>query len=262
MTLMLDTKDSRTPTLEELMSVPLPVKTDTYQPVAHKSVVDLVLDTMCEQLPVSLRDVRFGLASKGKQMFGVAQFDSALPGAEWGLAVGFRNSYDKSISLGLCSGASVFVCSNLCFSGDGMTVLKRHTPNVWESALEIIQYAAAKAMNELEAIDADLTSFRGIEMSPDAAAAALGIMYQRDLIRSGELIRALDYFRAPPHDEHNTGDLCALYQGVNHALKRALPHRAMAAHSNLHGFAIELREVEGVWQELPTIVTTAVAEAK
>lgn len=245
--LMLDRPDDQRITMAELQEIEMPLPTKTYCPVSHKDVVDLVLDTMEATLPLALRDVRVGVAAKGQEMFGVAEFDGTDE-YPWGFAAGFRNSYNKQVSAGVCFGAHVFVCSNLCFRGDGVTIMRKHTTNIWDDLTEQFAAAAAGALEEFNNISSDLSSFRGIEMDYDMSAAALGVMFNRGMIRSGEFIKALNYFKHAPHSEHRTNDLYALYQGVNHALKGAAPHRAMAAHSDLHSFAIELREVDGIWQ--------------
>ena len=103
------------------------------------------------------------------------------------------------------------------------------------------------AMDHFYDMTQDLDSFRGIQMSEEQVGAALGVMYARRQLRSSEVIKALDYFRCAPHPEHRTGDLFGFYQGVNHALKAASPYRAMDAHAQLHDFAIDLREMDGVW---------------
>ena len=244
--LMLDTPDSKRITMAELQAIELPAATKTYQPVAHKDVIDLVLDTMESTLPLALRDVRVGVAAKGQEMFGVAEFDGTGD-YPWGFAAGFRNSYNKQVSAGVCFGAHVFVCSNLCFRGDGITVMRKHTTNIWKDLTERFTAAAVGSFGEFLKVSQDLASFRGIQMDHDMAAAALGVMYNRGYIQSGEMIKALNYFKHAPHEEHRTMDLFALYQGVNHALKGSAPHRAMSAHAKLHDFAIELREVDGIW---------------
>ncbi|QDP48312.1 MAG: hypothetical protein Unbinned4944contig1000_36 [Prokaryotic dsDNA virus sp.] len=245
--LMLDTPDSKRITMAELQEIEVPLATKSYCPVPHKDIIDLVLNTMETTLPLALRDVRVGVAAKGQEMFGVAEFDGTGD-YPWGFAAGFRNSYNKQVSAGVCFGAHVFVCSNLCFRGDGITVMRKHTTNIWGDLQDRFAAAAESALSDFQGVSDDLASFRGIHMEYDWVAAALGVMFNRGIIRSGELIKALNYFKHAPHEEHRTNDLFAFYQGVNHALKGASPSRAMSAHAHLHEFAVELREVDGIWQ--------------
>jgi hypothetical protein len=67
------------------------------------------------------------LARQGNQLFALLNFKKDHN--ELGLSVAFRNSYDRSMSIGLAIGASVFICDNLALNGD-IAVMKKHTKNV------------------------------------------------------------------------------------------------------------------------------------
>ncbi len=56
-----------------------------------------------------------GLARNGQQLFAVLKFKKGV--GDIALSLGFRNSYDKSMTVDLCCGASVFVCDNLALHG-------------------------------------------------------------------------------------------------------------------------------------------------
>ena len=244
MSLLLHTGGERV-TLAEVMAVEVPEATATYQPVSHIFMLDLVLEGFQQNLPVALRQVDYGLARDGQRLFGVARFDAAEKDSDWGFAVGFRNSYDKSMSAGVSMGASVFVCDNLCFSGSSITVMRKHTANVMPDLNRMVGEAAGRAWAEFAKTDEDLRSYKGIGISEDALWAWLGVMVGRGVLLSGEMLKAARYFTNPPHEEHASQDLYAAYQGVNNALKGAQPTRTMQAHAGLHTYANVLRDVRG-----------------
>src|SRR5204862_226914 len=59
------------------------------------------------------------------QFFGTIDLDTAIvPGVS--LAVGIRNSTDKSLPIAFCAGNRVVVCDNLAFRSE-ITVARKHT---------------------------------------------------------------------------------------------------------------------------------------
>ncbi|MBT5427684.1 MAG: hypothetical protein HOK84_15885, partial [Bacteroidetes bacterium] len=105
-------------TLDDLRSVPLPPETRTYQPVSHYDLAKNLAEVSGGLLRgYQLQGAQYGLARDGAQLFGVHTYKNGISGS-MGLSVGFRNSYDKSMSVGIAIGASVFVCDNLALTGD------------------------------------------------------------------------------------------------------------------------------------------------
>lgn len=109
--------------LDDLDTIPVPKDTETYKAVPHKVLVEKLTDIFSSSHIIT--KTQFGLAKKGQQLFGVMELRNNN-GSEFSYAIGFRNSYDKSLALGLVGGTRVFVCSNLCFSGD-VKYLRKHT---------------------------------------------------------------------------------------------------------------------------------------
>ena len=77
---------------------------------------------------LTVEDERYALARDGNQMFGVLTCKNGHV-ADWGLAIGIRSSYDRSLAVDLVAGARVFVCDNLSFHGESQ-VSRKHTVNV------------------------------------------------------------------------------------------------------------------------------------
>ena len=93
--------------LETLKSVAMPKETKTYKPVGHYDLA-MQIGTIAQDLLPDLQSARsqYGLARNGAQMFGVHVYtpkggDTLTEGHEMGLTIGFRNSYDKSMSIGI-----------------------------------------------------------------------------------------------------------------------------------------------------------------
>lgn len=109
---------------EELKQIILPPATKTWHPIGHETVLDTALDAVAEA-GFAVEKMRLGLSGNNSRFFGVLDLKAILvPGVA--LAVGLRNSIDKTFPMGFCAGSRVFVCDNLAFSADLM-VKRKHT---------------------------------------------------------------------------------------------------------------------------------------
>lgn len=151
---------------EDLQSIPVPKDTNSYKAVPHDVLVQR-LEEVFNDTGYIVAERSFGLAKKGQQLFGVMYLKDTSQGA-YGYAVGFRNSYDKSLALGLVGGTRVFVCSNLCFSGDVM-YLRKHTSGLdLDKAISEVLPVLTKQINlvanrleDLKAIKAEGLELKG-----------------------------------------------------------------------------------------------------
>ncbi len=108
---------------EVALACPVPAETMTYKPVAHGFVIDSLKERL-DKAGLVLADERYTVARHGQQMFGA--FTVKGTNEEQDFSIGFRNSYDKSMQLGIVTGSRVVVCSNMMFKGDHV-VQKMHT---------------------------------------------------------------------------------------------------------------------------------------
>lgn len=107
----------------EVMAVIEPEFTKTWHPISHEKVIRS-LDQAVEDRGLAVIDRTYSLSRDGAKMFGVWSIDSGSPDSCYSL--GFRNSTDKSMALGVTAGDKVFVCDNMCFSGDYIA-FRKHT---------------------------------------------------------------------------------------------------------------------------------------
>ena len=172
MTLMLHS-GAESATMNELISIPLPQKTRTYQPVPHEQLSTMLLQMVASIFPdFTYEKSHFGLAADGNKMFGIHTFrsvDSAL-----GLSIGFRNSYDRSMSVGIAVGASVFVCDNMVISGD-ITVLRKHTSNVIRDMESMALQAIYRSQTTYREILDDAGAMQDLPLNDDQAYRMLGL---------------------------------------------------------------------------------------
>ena len=125
--LILDTVGSHVVTREQLRELPPPVSLGSrHRPIPHCELVDALVDG-AESHGWTVEGSELGVASHGATLFGTMQLRRGPawePGStivdlrETGTTLGFRSSVNETIAPEGIAGENVFVCSNMCFSGD------------------------------------------------------------------------------------------------------------------------------------------------
>lgn len=131
-------KDTHYLPREMLGLIPCPEPVGRWRPVPHAALVDRIETFVTDRGWTFSKpeDQRFqiSVSKDGQKMFGVTEvglpgvLDAQTPGlgSEFGLALGFRNSHNKTLAVRLAIGSRVFVCDNMCFSGE-VVLGRKHT---------------------------------------------------------------------------------------------------------------------------------------
>jgi hypothetical protein len=85
-----------------------------------------MLDRVLTQSSIHIRGEQFALRRDGAVLFGVLQLAYGETG-DGIAALGLRTGNNKTMSLQICAGLSVFVCDNLVFRGDMIALKRKHT---------------------------------------------------------------------------------------------------------------------------------------
>ena len=109
----------------ELRALASPEATRTFKPIPHVELVDM-LDMVLEQNQIRIEEERFALRRDGSVLFGVLQLTCAET-VDGRAALGLRTANNKTMSIQLCAGLSVFVCDNLAFRDDMIALRRKHT---------------------------------------------------------------------------------------------------------------------------------------
>jgi hypothetical protein len=151
-------------TKADLASVPVPDPTDSYVPVPYARFVEEV-ELHVPRFGLAIEDERFALARDGSQMFGVLTCTNGHGARDYALAIGLRNSYDRSIAVGLVAGSRVFCCDNLAFSGEA-AMHRKHTANVFRDLPDLIYRMLSQVATIRERHGAEIEAMRARELSP------------------------------------------------------------------------------------------------
>ena len=116
--------------------------TRTFHPVHHRDVITAVQESV-QAVGLDIVKSEYVLAQNGQRMFGVYDLNQGTSELSW--SIGIRNSMNKSMSLGITAGTRVFVCDNLCFSGDYLT-FRRHTSGLDIDELAFLAYRSMRQL--------------------------------------------------------------------------------------------------------------------
>ena len=130
--------NTRRVTEAEVISIPEPAFTKTWHPHSHASIV-LSLGSACEKHGIGVVKKEYSITKNGGRMFGVWHLDIGT--GSKGYALGVRNAIDKSLGYGITAGNNVFVCDNMCFSGEFIK-FRKHTSGLDHDELIEITYEA------------------------------------------------------------------------------------------------------------------------
>jgi hypothetical protein len=140
MTLMSSSSVTKRVDEAEVMAIPAPEWTDTWHPVSHGLIIN-ALGRACHGAGIEVTGREYSVNEPGTRMFGV--WNLALGNGAMQYALGFRNSTDKTMVVGITAGTNVLVCDNLCFSGD-FIAFRKHTSGLDEDELRQIAAEAVK----------------------------------------------------------------------------------------------------------------------
>ena len=222
---------SREVKLDDLTAIEMPEATNTYVPVSHYDLAMNVGSIGERVIDKELHSKRFGLARNGQHMFATYTFKNDED--EVGMSIGFRNSYDKSMSIGVCVGAKVFVCENLMMTGE-VTFMRKHTGNILEELNSLIFNVLYNSEDKFSTLQEDKESMKTVDISNQDAWSTMGVLFGKGIINTPQISIMRKEWKNPSHDDFKPKSLWSLYNAGTEALKTCSPTRMMGSHIKLH----------------------------
>ena len=217
----------------DLLALQTPDATATHKPIAHAEVVQALVETLGFRR-LSVVNDQYAVTPDGMRMFGVLALD--VEGSGIRLAIGVRNSHDKSCSLALTVGYKVFVCDNLAFHGDFSPIMKKHTKRV--DIQDVMALAVDRMQRHFEPMQRQVDAWRGFELPDDRARLIIYRAFIEDQLDAAKhLARVVhqQYFE-PEHEEFRPRTLWSLSNAFTSAFKKLDPIPAFNATAKLGPF--------------------------
>jgi hypothetical protein len=201
----------------DAVAVAVPERTSTYTPIPHGRV----LEQLRKVLPMhgmKLERLQLGLANNGSRLFGVADVVNGTGRPDWGIAIGIRNSYDKSMALNMCAGSRVFVCDNLAFHGEVM-LRRRHVGMVDHELPGMVnELVNGVAIFKGEMI-AQIDTFKRTEINDVRAHDVVCRALRAGVLPAQAIPGVLDQWDAPKHDDFTPRTAWSLFNAFTEVSK-------------------------------------------
>jgi hypothetical protein len=181
-----------------LEGVLLPPVTQTYQPIGHNVLLDMVEDQMAD-IGFRFGSEHHGLSHDGARYFGVVELLGGQVHDEFTMLMGIRNSLDKKFGAGVAFGQQVMVCANLCFFGEKQFG-RKHTPNI----LKDLPFMIADAVSGTKALQDQqvhrIEQYQGARIDQRDSDHMIINMLRRKVISASGIGKVMKEWDTPTHD--------------------------------------------------------------
>jgi hypothetical protein len=183
---------------EELREYKAPPPEGRWFPIAHYDVLTKVKETL-HDAGYDVERQKLAVARNNHRFFGTLDLKTPLA-CGVNLAVGVRNSTDKSFPLGFCAGSRVFVCDNLAFRSE-LLVKRKHTRFGEQRFANAIADAvtALQSFKEMEA--KRLRVLMNTELREEQADSLILRAFEKGIISTCQLPAVLKEWRSPSFEE-------------------------------------------------------------
>lgn len=224
-------------TREQLDLIKVPEATDSYVPVSHYHLADRLNAFSADVLrDYALVGESYAVARQGNQMFAVLKFNREE--SDMGLSIAFRNSYDRSMSLGIAIGATVFVCDNLALEGD-IVIMRKHTKNVWAELEDLAITTLYKSQKKFEQIVADARLLKGHVLQDDEAFRFMGMLFGHGIVSLRQLTVLKEQWLSPSHPEFRERNMWSFFNATTESLKTCPPLTIMERHAQAYRLLVK-----------------------
>lgn len=208
----------------DLASVEVPEPTESYVPVPYGRLVEEV-HLHLPRIGLTVADERYALARDGNQMFGVLTCRNGRAD-DWGLAVGLRSSYDRSLAVQLVAGSRVFVCDNLAFHGETQ-VTRKHTANVFRDLPSLIYDMLMSVAAMKENLAAEIEQMKQRTLTVALAHHLMILALRAGTLPASQLPRVIEHFDDLDNPEFAPRSAWALFNAFTATLGQRQPRQQM-----------------------------------
>lgn len=207
-------------TVREALNVQLPEETKTYKPISNEEIIHKITGYSIDK-GYSVSDVAVQLSANSQVMFGNITINTE--NSDYGMNIGFVNSYNKMRSFGVAVGAKVYMCSNLDFSS--VRSVQKHTGEIQEDIDTMIYNAVESVQKEYDKILLEYSSMKEVVHTEKQVGELLGRMfYEKGILRSEQLNTFKNVMKTENDwNNYDRETMYGVHMGLTHALKSEQP---------------------------------------
>lgn len=222
-TAVLSINSSAAVTEDLIRSIPAPEPTDSWHPISHGELLDTVFGSM-NSVGFEVSNVQYGIGQDRHRMFGVASVPNVRINDQVGATLGFRNSTDKAFAAGVAFGSRVFVCDNLCFSGERV-INRKHTSHIMRDLPDLVLDAVGGLVQSAERMAQEFERLGEFTMDDVLADHVIVEAASRDIIPYSGIKYVRAQWNEPAYPDFEPRNAWSLHNAFTEVLKSSTKKR-------------------------------------
>jgi hypothetical protein len=190
-----------------------------HQPLPHIELIERVEHSL-QSYGLHIVQEQFGSLKDGSRFFGLLEINGQHRSHDYTTVIGLRGSHDSSIAAGIVAGSGVFVCDNLCFSGE-VKIGTKQTTFIRDRLPEMVDDAVSGVGRLIEMQHDRFESYKKAVMPKRVGDAAITEMVRRGALPGSKVGHVIEQWDTPDHPEFAQDGFTAwrLHNAVTDAYK-------------------------------------------
>jgi uncharacterized protein DUF932 len=230
---------------DRLAAVVTPQSTCTHYPISHIQIVEQVESTL-SALGIGVKESAFALSPSSTRFFGLATLDVPIPGGNYGILLGMRNSHDKEWAAALAGGSHVFICDNLAFHGE-FQLSRKHTRWIGRDLPALMGKAVDRVLASAKAETVRLDRWQTSQITDHQADSIILRAAVAGVIPARETVMVRHEYHEPRHAEFSARTAWSLYNAFTERFKPRVE-------SDGDALKLPAASVERVWHRAPRLI--------
>lgn len=222
--------------LEDLKKIKCPKATETYQPIPHFDLVDIVKHELSNvNLFVDEEKFAIGNAKGGKvgdRFFAFLGVKNKKK-ADYQMMVGVRNSHSKEFPAAICCGSRVFICDNLAFSSE-IVLARKHTRFIMRDLPRLVNTTVGRLPDLRNQQAQRIETYKSVQLDDPEFHDIIIHAVDSGVIAASKVPKVLQHWRDPEHREFSNHTMWSAFNAFTEVLKeydvQDLPRRSQALH--------------------------------
>ncbi|QDP52191.1 MAG: hypothetical protein Unbinned2902contig1001_33 [Prokaryotic dsDNA virus sp.] len=203
-------------TMSELNKMPNPVPaTKWHKPIPHFQAITSVINNI-ESRGLEISDLEVGTSHKNQRCFWLAKLKSKE--GDYAPMIGGRNAHDRSVSLALYGGASIFICSNLMVSAKFQD-RRKHMGDIQQELPELIQTSIDRVLMDNTINKKRISYYKNQSLSDKDAYYFMIDAMKKEILGPSKIKYLVEQWENPLHDEFSNKNAWSLHNCFTEVFK-------------------------------------------
>jgi hypothetical protein len=204
-------------TREQLAKIELKEQaTAWFRPIRHIELVETI-ERSLSALNLTVREEKLAIRRDGQMLFGTMKVEHIVE-KDFVTALGFRHANDRTMSIQIVAGVSVFVCDNMSFRGDSLVLRQKHSHNF--SLTAQIKTAVSRWRDLSDEFVEHVRDFKTLTLSDDEAMATICNAFHQGVMPLRFLPDVVKEWRSPRHEDFAPRTLWSLENAFTEVQKQ------------------------------------------